>query len=62
MLTTQALKVGFGGGLVVDFPNSAKAKKYYLVLMVGGSQQVPQGYEGDGEQLYVIECGFQCVF
>ena len=31
-ITTAALKSGFSGGLVVDYPNSAKAKKYYLVL------------------------------
>lgn len=38
MLTTAALKVGFSGGLVVDFPNSTRAKKYFLVLMVGGGE------------------------
>lgn len=27
LITTQAMKAGFTGGLVVDFPNSAKAKK-----------------------------------
>ena len=35
MLTTAAMKVGFSGGLLVDYPNSAKAKKYFLVLMCG---------------------------
>jgi 18S rRNA (guanine1575-N7)-methyltransferase len=29
------MKVGFAGGLVVDFPNSTKAKKYYLCLFAG---------------------------
>ena len=33
---SQAKKAGFNGGLVIDFPESSKAKKYYLVLMVGG--------------------------
>lgn len=42
MITTQAMKAGFYGGLVVDYPNSAKAKKYFLVLMTGGSAQLPQ--------------------
>lgn len=28
LLTTAALKSGFTGGLLVDYPNSAKAKKY----------------------------------
>nr|CAG4635659.1 EOG090X0BBW [Artemia franciscana] len=36
LITTQAMKSGFTGGLVVDFPNSTKAKKYFLVLMTGG--------------------------
>lgn len=31
MITAAALRVGFGGGLVVDFPNSTRAKKHYLV-------------------------------
>ncbi|KAM0751743.1 S-adenosyl-L-methionine-dependent methyltransferase [Meredithblackwellia eburnea MCA 4105] len=30
-----ATKAGFGGGLVVDFPNSSKKKKFYLVLFAG---------------------------
>lgn len=41
MVTTQAMKAGFYGGLVVDFPNSTKAKKYFLVLMTGGVVQLP---------------------
>jgi 18S rRNA (guanine1575-N7)-methyltransferase len=32
-----ATKAGFTGGLVVDYPNSKKAKKFYLVLMSGPS-------------------------
>ncbi len=32
MITSAAMKSGFSGGLVIDYPNSAKAKKYYLVL------------------------------
>lgn len=43
MITNQAMRAGFFGGVVVDFPNSTKAKKYYLVLMTGGSQQLPAG-------------------
>lgn len=43
MITNQAMRAGFYGGVVVDFPNSTKAKKYYLVLMTGGSQQLPAG-------------------
>ncbi len=28
MITSQSMKAGFTGGLVVDYPNSTKAKKY----------------------------------
>ena len=43
MITTQSMKAGFTGGIIVDFPNSAKAKKYFLVLMTGGgAQQMPK--------------------
>lgn len=27
LVTAQAMKAGFSGGLVIDFPNSSKAKK-----------------------------------
>jgi 18S rRNA (guanine1575-N7)-methyltransferase len=33
---SQAKRAGFNGGLVIDFPESSKAKKYYLVLIIGG--------------------------
>ena len=32
LISECATSVGFGGGVVVDYPNSAKAKKHYLVL------------------------------
>ncbi|XP_055541861.1 probable 18S rRNA (guanine-N(7))-methyltransferase [Wyeomyia smithii] len=48
LITTQAMKAGFYGGLVVDYPNSAKAKKYFLVLMTGGSVKLPAAL-GTGE-------------
>jgi len=35
LLTGAALKAGFTGGLLVDYPNSAKAKKYFLVVFAG---------------------------
>ncbi|CAK9813076.1 Probable 18S rRNA (guanine-N(7))-methyltransferase [Anthophora quadrimaculata] len=43
LVSTQATKAGFYGGVVVDFPNSAKAKKYFLVLMTGGPSVLPRG-------------------
>ncbi|XP_034827847.1 18S rRNA (guanine-N(7))-methyltransferase [Maniola hyperantus] len=42
LLTTQAMKAGFYGGVVIDYPNSAKAKKFFLVLMTGGAAPLPQ--------------------
>lgn len=48
MLVSSAIKVGFSGGLVVDYPHSTRAKKYFLVLMVGSSSMVPQPKGLDG--------------
>jgi len=39
LITSQAMRAGFSGGLVVDFPNSSKAKKVFLVLFTGGIPQ-----------------------
>ena len=41
MISQAAMKCGFGGGMVVDFPHSARAKKCYLVIYAG---QAPHGY------------------
>ncbi|AIN97742.2 methyltransferase-like protein [Leishmania panamensis] len=38
LITRAAMKCGFNGGVVVDFPHSARAKKYYLVLQAGQAQ------------------------
>ena len=45
-----ASQVGFTGGLVVDYPNSTKAKKYYLCLSFERSYQIPTalGVGNDG--------------
>ncbi|XP_011785890.1 PREDICTED: probable 18S rRNA (guanine-N(7))-methyltransferase isoform X2 [Colobus angolensis palliatus] len=43
LITTQATKAGFSGGMVVDYPNSAKAKKFYLCLFSGPSTFIPEG-------------------
>uniref|UniRef100_A0A9J2PYK9 18S rRNA (guanine-N(7))-methyltransferase n=1 Tax=Ascaris lumbricoides TaxID=6252 RepID=A0A9J2PYK9_ASCLU len=50
LISSQAMRAGFNGGLVVDYPNSAKAKKIYLVLMTGGVQQLPKALMADNEQ------------
>ena len=40
MITSAATKCGFGGGIIIDFPESKKAKKYYLCLQVGGGGSI----------------------
>lgn len=35
LLTASAIRAGFSGGLLVDYPNSSKAKKYFLCLTAG---------------------------
>jgi len=52
LLTSAALRAGFTGGLLVDYPNSAKAKKYFLVLMAGQlpGQTMPVPKDGEEEQ------------
>ncbi len=44
LITQSAQRAGFGGGIVVDYPNSRKARKMYLCLMVG-QQEVPKGLD-----------------
>lgn len=53
MITSQAIRAGFYGGVVVDFPNSTKAKKYFLVLMTGGNHSLPEalGTDQDSNQV-----------
>lgn len=51
LLTSQAMKAGFYGGVVIDYPNSTKAKKFFLVLMTGGSAPLPQAL---GNYAYTI--------
>ncbi|TPX38696.1 hypothetical protein SeMB42_g03710 [Synchytrium endobioticum] len=54
MILTSATRSGFAGGLVVDYPNSTKAKKYYLCLLAGykgiehQAPELPKGLDGDG--------------
>eukprot|EP01024_Parvocaulis_polyphysoides_P029872 TRINITY_DN27096_c0_g1_i1.p1 TRINITY_DN27096_c0_g1~~TRINITY_DN27096_c0_g1_i1.p1 ORF type:complete len:291 (+),score=48.83 TRINITY_DN27096_c0_g1_i1:256-1128(+) len=49
MITRAAIHAGFHGGLVVDYPHSTRAKKYFLVLMVG-AQLSTTGMALDGEE------------
>ncbi|CAM6127953.1 unnamed protein product [Calypogeia fissa] len=52
MISTAAMRTGFSGGLVVDFPNSSKAKKYFLCLLCGPpsvNNTLPKAKGMDGE-------------
>ncbi|KAF1658794.1 putative 18S rRNA (guanine-N(7))-methyltransferase, partial [Aptenodytes patagonicus] len=55
LITAQAMRAGFTGGMVVDYPNSAKAKKFFLCLFVGASGTLPKGLgteRADGEETH----------
>jgi len=50
LITQQSMKAGFTGGLVVDYPNSTKAKKMFLCLFTGGvPQKLPSGLGTDDD-------------
>ncbi|TKW42123.1 hypothetical protein SEVIR_1G362800v4 [Setaria viridis] len=52
MIVTFAMRAGFAGGVVVDWPHSSKAKKSYLVLTCGPpsiSTSLPKGKGENGE-------------
>lgn len=34
------MKSGFTGGMVIDYPNSTRAKKYYLVIEAGARRNL----------------------
>jgi 18S rRNA (guanine1575-N7)-methyltransferase len=36
LISAAAIQCGFTGGIVVDYPNSAKAKKFYLCAIADG--------------------------
>ncbi|KAF7256293.1 hypothetical protein EG68_06706 [Paragonimus skrjabini miyazakii] len=42
LLQTEAMRAGFTGGLIIDYPNSTRAKKYFLVLDVSSCRRQPQ--------------------
>jgi len=52
LISECATAVGFSGGIVVDYPNSTKAKKHYLVLSCDRSskKQLPQGLVEEQQQ------------
>ncbi|KAK2185358.1 hypothetical protein NP493_239g06022 [Ridgeia piscesae] len=59
LITRQSMKAGFTGGLVVDFPNSTKAKKMFLCLFTGGApQQLPCGLGTPGANPQQTQAAF----
>jgi 18S rRNA (guanine1575-N7)-methyltransferase len=46
LISECAARVGFAGGIVVDYPNSTKAKKHYLVLSFERAYKAPEGLTG----------------
>lgn len=56
LITSSAQKAGFGGGIVIDYPNSNKARKVFLCLLVGGGgtqEQIPKGLQGEEDEIRV---------
>jgi len=56
LITDAALKAGFTGGVVVDYPNSSKAKKLYLTLFKGNrgrAEPLPEGLQSKEDQVTV---------
>lgn len=49
LITTQAMRAGFTGGVVVDYPHSTKAKKVYLCLFCGPSGALPTALGTEAE-------------
>ena len=58
LITKAALESGFTGGVVVDYPNSSKKKKYYLFLQAGYTKEsiedvmktIPKKTEDDDDE------------
>lgn len=50
LISETATKVGFTGGIVVDYPNSAKAKKHYLVLSFDRAGKKPVNIEQEQQE------------
>lgn len=50
LISETATSCGFSGGIVVDYPNSAKAKKHYLVLSFDRSAAQKKGAIEAGQQ------------
>jgi 18S rRNA (guanine1575-N7)-methyltransferase len=54
LIAQSASRVGFSGGLLVDYPNSSKAKKFYLCLSFERSYKVPKALGGSGAGVEMV--------
>jgi len=55
MLMQVALKAGFGGGIIIDHPDSLRRKKYFLCLMTGGSLNLPRALEAKSSSAHFYD-------
>lgn len=56
LITSSAMRNGFSGGVVIDFPHSSKAKKYYLCLNAGTvNRDTTGGAEGAEKQVHSMK-------
>ncbi|XP_040583134.1 18S rRNA (guanine-N(7))-methyltransferase [Lepeophtheirus salmonis] len=55
MITNASMRAGFTGGIVVDYPNSTKAKKFFLVLMTGGNSFLPKALGEEDEESQTVK-------
>lgn len=53
LILACAMKAGFTGGLVIDYPHSTRAKKYYLCLMTGPVTELPKALEHGASDQHV---------
>ncbi|XP_063812235.1 probable 18S rRNA (guanine-N(7))-methyltransferase isoform X2 [Pseudophryne corroboree] len=58
LVTAQAMRSGFTGGMVVDYPNSTKAKKFFLCLFVGASGVLPKGLGEESSEQGIHQASF----
>ncbi|XP_050373504.1 18S rRNA (guanine-N(7))-methyltransferase RID2 [Argentina anserina] len=55
LIVSSAMRAGFSGGIVVDYPNSSKKRKEYLVLTCGPpsvNSSVPEGKSEDEDSSF----------
>jgi len=67
LIAQSASKCGFAGGIVIDYPNSTRAKKYYLCLSFERTYKVPKaiGIDSSNDKVEIVlrdsKCEDQCI-